>query len=424
MTGNAPAGGTAAARLAARGRRWLLARPLAADPLLALALFVTQLGWWAATPRMLWEVSLPAVMALSAGEMLFVAVRRRWTWLATVGISAYSVAAVLLLPAAEAGGGGLGFLAVAYTAAAYLRLRPAVAATAVLWVPAVVLSALPDQRPPSLAEVPWWFYLTFTVLLALICFFVGRVVHTRRAYVAALEERAAAAEANQRALADNAVSDERRRIARELHDLVAHHVAVMGVLATGARRAAGRDPVAADQALATIEETGRTVLREMRRLLQVLRSDSEPAMPERLGAEDSELAPQPTLAAVKTLVEQVHDAGLPVALQVEGDPEPLDPGVALTVYRVVQEALTNVLKHGGPAATAQVRIVRRGAWLRLEVFDTGWGAVPGGDGVGHGLVSMRERVHLLGGTLRVGPRPGGGFRVYATIPTDQLAELP
>jgi signal transduction histidine kinase len=162
----------------------------------------------------------------------------------------------------------------------------------------------------------------------------------------------------------------------------------------------------------------------MRRLLQVLRSDSEPATPERPGAGDSELAPQPTLAAVRTLVEQVHDAGLPVSLQVEGDPEPLDPGVALTVYRVVQEALTNVLKHAGPAATAQVRIVRRGAWLRLEVFDTGRGAAPGGDGVGHGLVSMRERVHLLGGTLRVGPRPGGGFRVYATIPTDQLAELP
>jgi signal transduction histidine kinase len=405
----------AAAGLAARGRRWLLARPLAADTLLALALFVAQLGWWAVTPRMLWESSLPAVVALSAGEMLFVAVRRRWTWLAAVGMSAFSVATVLLLPAAEAGGGGLGFLAVAYTTAAYLRLRPAVAAATVLWVPAVLLSALPDQRPPSLVEVPWWFYLTYPVLLALICFFIGRVVHTRRAYIAALEERAAAAEANQRALAGKAVSDERRRIARELHDLVAHHVAVMGVLATGARRAAGRDPAAADQALATIEETGRTVLREMRRLLQVLRSDSEPA---------GELAPQPTLGAVRTLVEQVHDAGLAVSLQVEGDPEPLDPGVALTVYRVVQEALTNVLKHGGPAATAQVRIVRHGGWLRLEVFDTGWGAVPGGDGVGHGLVSMRERVHLLGGTLRVGPRPGGGFRVYATIPTDQLAELP
>jgi signal transduction histidine kinase len=259
-------------------------------------------------------------------------------------------------------------------------------------------------------------------MIAMICFFVGRVVHTRRAYTEALEQRAATAEANQRALAAQAVAEERRRIARELHDLVAHHVAVMGVLATGARRTAGRDPAAADEALATIEQTGRTVLREMRRLLEVLRSDSEPAAPEWPGAGvDGELAPQPTLAALEAMVEQVQEAGLPVTLQVDGDPGRLDPGMALTVYRVVQEALTNVLKHAGPA-TAQVRIARHDASLHLEVFDTGRGPAPGGgDGVGHGLVSMRERVHLLGGTLRAGPRPGGGFRVYAKIPTDQLA---
>jgi signal transduction histidine kinase len=157
-------------------------------------------------------------------------------------------------------------------------------------------------------------------------------------------------------------------------------------------------------------------LREMRRLLEVLRSDSEPA---------GELAPQPGLAAVEAveaLVDQVREAGLPVTLRVDGNPGPLDPGVALTLYRVVQEALTNVLKHAGPA-TAQVRIAHRGTALQLEVFDTGHGPPPGGGaGVGHGLVSMRERVHLLGGTLRAGPRPGGGFRVYANIPTDHIGE--
>jgi signal transduction histidine kinase len=395
----------------ARWRDWLRERPLVADALLALALFVAQLGFSAA---LWWEpeqASLPAVVGLTAAEMTVVVLRRRWPWVAVAGMSLFSGIATLLSPVD--GGGGFGFLAIAYTAAAYLRLRPALLATAVLWVPALALGPVAAEPPPSFANLPSWYLFAFTVMIAMICFFLGRVVHTRRAYTEALEERAATAEANQRALAGHAVAEERRRIARELHDLVAHHVAVMGVLATGARRTAGRDPAAADEALATIEQTGRTVLREMRRLLEVLRSDSEPA---------GELAPQPGLTAVKELVEQVSEAGLPVTLQVDGDPGRLDPGIALTVYRVVQEALTNVLKHAGPA-TAQVRIARRDGSLQLEVFDTGRGPVPGGgQGVGHGLVSMRERVHLLGGTLRAGPRPGGGFRVYAKIPTDPLAE--
>jgi signal transduction histidine kinase len=393
----------------ARWRAWLRDRPLAGDALLALALFVAQLGLWGGIPREPEQLALPAVAALAAAEMSLVVVRRRWPWLAVAGMSVFSGATLLLAPADA--GPGLGFLAVAYTSAAYLRLRPAVLAAVVLWGPVLVLST--GRRSAGLAELPWWYQLAFTVMIALVCFFLGRVVQTRRAYTAALEERAATAEANQRALAGQAVAEERRRIARELHDLVAHHVAVMGVLATGARRAAGRDPAAADEALATIEQTGRTVLREMRRLLEVLRSDSEPA---------GELAPQPTLAAVGTLVDQVREAGLPVTLEVDGDPGPLDPGVALTVYRVVQEALTNVLKHAGPA-NAQVRIAGHGSSLRLEIFDTGRGPPPGGGtGVGHGLVSMRERVHLLGGTLRAGPRPGGGFRVYADIPTDHIGE--
>jgi signal transduction histidine kinase len=400
----------------ARWRDWLRHRPLVADGLLALALFVVQLGLWGTLPRGPEQVSPALAATLSAVEMAFVVVRRRWPWVAVVGVSAVGTATVLAF-AADDGGGGLGFFAIAYTSAAYLPLRPALLAAAVLWAPPLALGAVTDEHPPVLGDLPPWYVPAFTAMTALTCFFVGRVVYTRRAYTAALEERAAAAEANQRTLAAQAVADERRRIARELHDLVAHHVAVMGVLATGARRAASRDPGAADEALATIEQTGRTVLREMRRLLDVLRSDSDPS---------GELDPQPGLAAVGALVEQVREAGLPVALAVEGEPGPLDPGVALTVYRVVQEALTNVLRHAGPA-TAQVRIGRRGGWLHLEVFDTGRGPAPGqpaepGLGPGHGLVSMRERVHLLGGTLRTGPRPGGGFRVYARIPVDHLTE--
>jgi signal transduction histidine kinase len=192
--------------------------------------------------------------------------------------------------------------------------------------------------------------------------------------------------------------------------MVAHHVSVMGVLATGSRRTLHRDPAAADEALATIEETGRTALRELRRLLDVLRTEQEPA---------GELAPQPGLAHLATLVEQVREAGLPVTLKIEGEVGTLDPGIALTIYRIVQEALTNALKHAG-SATAEVRLDVGTYWLNLEISDTGRGPRMGGGPVGHGLLGMRERVMLYGGTLRTGPRPGGGFRVSARIPVDAL----
>jgi signal transduction histidine kinase len=297
-----------------------------------------------------------------------------------------------------------------YTAAARLPLLRAVAAAALLWVPPAVFAlTVLDVRRPPLRMLPAS-YVAFTVLALLVCILIGRTAHHRRAYVAALEERARDVEHRQQALTAQAVADERRRIARELHDVVAHHVSVMGVLATGSRRALHRDPGAADEALATIEETGRTALREMRRLLDVLRTDQEPA---------GELAPQPGLAHLAGLVEQVREAGLPVTLTIEGDAGALDSGVALTIYRIVQEALTNALKHAG-SATAEVRLDIGAYWLTLEVCDTGRGPRLTGGRVGHGLLGMRERVMLYGGTLGTGPRPGGGFRVSARIPVDAL----
>src|SRR5690606_20771098 len=213
-------------------------------------------------------------VALIAGEMAFVVIRRRWLWAAVLGVSAYAAVMPLWLgPRAEP---SLALLTVAYTAAAYRRLRSALLATALLWVASFVPMAVAWYRSGTVEEmsgVPFWYGLAWAVLFALAWFFFGRIVRSRRLVTRALEERARAAEANQRALAEKAVAEERRRIARELHDVVAHHVAVMGVLATGARRAAARDPAAADQALATIEETGRTALRELRRLLDVLRTD-------------------------------------------------------------------------------------------------------------------------------------------------------
>ena len=311
----------------------------------------------------------------------------------------------------------ISLLAVGYTAAARFPVRPAIAATVLLWLPITVVNVAADPATSPTGEVPVTrgFLLLANLLMALVVFLVGRTVHGRRAAAQVLAERAAAAEANQRALAAHAVSDERRRIARELHDVVAHHISVIGVLSTGARRVLRRDPDAADEALGTIADTSRTTLREMRRLLDVLRTDEEP---------DAELAPQPGLAGIEALVEQVRDAGLPVTWEVSGEPVGLEAGVALTVYRIVQEALTNTLKHAG-TATACVRLCFDAQGLEVEVHDDGRGPLPhSGAGVGHGLVGMRERVALYGGTLHTGHRPGGGFAVQARIPADQLGTQP
>lgn len=410
---------------------YVRARPLLADSLVAVALFAVGNAVVGTVPRELLPVNLPAALAWSAVGMTTVAIRRRWPWVAVVALSAHATVTSIVGVATE----NLAILVLTYTVAAYLSIRQAVAALVLLWTPAiVVVSALGRYTTPPMRYTLLTF-LAFNVMMALVAFLAGRIVFTRRRYVAALVERALAAEQNQQALAARAVEDERRRIARELHDMVAHHVSVMSVLATGSRRMLRKDPGAVDEALATIEETGRTALREMRRLLDVLRTEPSQALsggepPAELAgagralpaAATDPLAPQPGVAGLEALIDQVREAGLPVSLRTTGEPGTLDPGVALTVYRVVQEALTNVLKHGGPDATAEVRLDVDGRWLTLEVFDTGRGpSVRHIDGVGHGLLGMRERVGLFGGSLRTGPRPGGGFRVYAKIPVEEAS---
>ncbi|BCB91438.1 sensor histidine kinase [Phytohabitans suffuscus] len=381
-------------------------RQVAYDALLAVGVVAAEMVLTAFGPPDMRTAGWPATIGWSLAGCVALVLRRVATGASVVLVLASLAASIGTRhqPVTMV----VAILLVTYTVAAAFPLRRAAPTAAVMWLPvfALNLTAPPDLRPDGLSP----FYITFlNGLMAMVCFFVGRTVHARRTSILALEERAHAAEQNQRALAEQAVGDERRRIARELHDMVAHHVSVMGVLATGARRVLGRDPDAADEALATIEDTSRATLREMRRLLDVLRTDAEPA---------AELSPQPGLAGIETLVEQVREAGLPVALRVDGTPGPLDSGVALAIYRIVQEALTNALKHAGNA-TAHVRLSFGVYWLIVEVFDTGRGPAPGTDHVGHGLVGMRERVALYGGTLRTGPRPGGGFRVYAKIPMEQ-----
>ncbi|SCE94046.1 Signal transduction histidine kinase [Micromonospora haikouensis] len=392
-------------------RAWLRRHRLAADALLAVAVVLVDALFVLLTPVDFRPGPLPAALGWSVLCAAPVALRRTAPWPAVAAAVATLAVPVLFghAPTTQS----LTFVALTYTMAAHHRARPAVLATVALWVPVAAVNVL-DPIADTVFEVGPAYLVLNNLLVAVVAYAVGRAVHARRASTEALRERARVAEQNQRSLAEQAVADERRRIARELHDVVAHHVSVMGVLATGARRVLRRDPDAADEAIATIEDTGRATLRELRRLLDVLRTDAEPA---------ADLAPQPGLAGIEPLVEQVREAGLPVTLRVEGEPGSLEEGVALTVYRIVQEALTNALKHAGEA-TAVVRLTFGAAYLAVEVTDTGRGPAPGAVRVGHGLVGMRERVGLYGGTLRTGARPGGGYRVYARIPVEQLGAVP
>jgi len=217
-------------------------------------------------------------------------------------------------------------------------------------------------------------------------------------------ERAARAEREREERARSAVTEERARIARELHDVVGHSVSVMTVQASAVRRLLRPEQEREREALLIVEQTGREALAEMRRMVGVLRRPEEgPA-----------LAPQPSLEHVERLVEQAREAGLPVELRVEGDPLPLPAGVDLTAYRLVQEGLTNALKHAR-ARRAQVLVRYGDGGIEVTVSDDGRGA-GSGDGGGHGLVGMRERVAVYGGELEAGPRPEGGYRLRARLP--------
>ncbi|RAG80597.1 sensor histidine kinase [Streptacidiphilus pinicola] len=241
---------------------------------------------------------------------------------------------------------------------------------------------------------------------------LGRFTSIRRAYYLELEDRAARLERERDAQAKVAVAAERARIARELHDVVAHNVSVMIVQADGASYVMDSSPEQAREALGTIAATGRQALAEMRRLLGLLRSEES----------SGEYVPQPGVEQLPDLLEQVRSAGLPVQFSVEGEPRPLPRGVELTAYRIVQEALTNARKHGGPAASATVRIRFEDGDLAMVIEDDGRGAsaelvhAGGEDGFGHGLIGMRERVGMVGGSLDAGPRAGGGFRIEAVLP--------
>ncbi|MEU4230355.1 sensor histidine kinase [Nonomuraea sp. NPDC026600] len=241
-------------------------------------------------------------------------------------------------------------------------------------------------------------------ILVVTVWLMGLYARTRRRYMESLEERAERAERERDQQARIAAAAERTRIARELHDVVAHNVSVMVVQADGAGYAIDSDPEQARQAVRTISKTGREALAEMRRLVGVLRED---------GSDGTDYTPQPGLGQLEELV---RGAGVPARLRVGGPPGELPEGQQLAVYRIVQEALTNALKHGGPGVRALVELRYDGRELVVRVTDDGRGAAAPRSPDGHGLVGMRERVGMYGGAVSAGPRTGGGFEVLATLP--------
>jgi signal transduction histidine kinase len=243
----------------------------------------------------------------------------------------------------------------------------------------------------------------------------GLVRRARHETLHSLRDRAIRLEIERDQQARIATAAERSRIAREMHDIVAHSLSVMIAQADGGRYMAASDPDAATRTLGAISETGRAALADMRRLLGVLRTDPDERGGE-AGSSGAQLTPQPAANDIESLVTQVRASGVRVSLVRMGTPRTLPPGTGLTLFRICQEALTNILKHAGPDPTVTVVLTWGGTSVRLEVDDDGRGASADSDGAGQGLLGMRERAAMFGGTVVSGPRPGGGFRVMLDLP--------
>jgi signal transduction histidine kinase len=392
-------------------RAWarLLSHRWLGDAALAAVLVAGSANVFAASPAV-----APATLVLAAA----VALRRRFP------VSAYAAAltvgtAQVILGMGPSGGGlfkpsfaDAGIVVLLYTVANRRPRRVSLwglAACVALFALAVVQlqagSPLRDPLSFVLLTIP------FYVLAPVSAWVLGDSMARRRVYLAALEERAVRAEAERDARARAAAAEERARIARELHDVIAHNLSVMVAQADGGRYVFDTEPEMSRQTLAEIGATGRQALSEMSQLLGVLRGD--PAAPA--------FAPSPGVAEISGLVAQAREAGMRVAHTVQGAALPVTGGLSVAVYRIVQEALTNVRKHAGPGAAAEVRLRYAAGELLLHVADDGRGARPGAPCAGHGLTGMRERAALYGGTVRTGPRPGGGFEVTARLPLPGVA---
>ena len=290
-----------------------------------------------------------------------------------------------------------GLLVAVYASAAYTSRRDGRIAAAIIAVMVVTTAVAIGED--VIGDIFFIGGILFTV------WGLATVVRSRQELTQALASRTVELEHEREEKAKLAVTEERARIARELHDVVAHNVSMMVVQAGAERHAIGDERPETSEVLATIEETGRAAMAEMRRLLGMLRRSDD----------DLALAPQPSLRHLGELVEQVREAGMPVDLRIEGDERALPPGIDLSAYRIVQEALTNALKHAGPAR-ARVTVRYGESELGIEIADDGADAAAEASAGGHGLVGMRERVAMFGGDLATGRRRGGGYAVRARLP--------
>ena len=343
--------------------------------------------------------------------VLAVAVPLLWRRRAPLVVLAVVVVGFAVAWPAERSTGGvtftavLGLLIAVFSVGAYAeraRAVPVVAVAAAMVVAMLVADVRAGYLRPADAAGSLVFFA--------VGFYAGELVRVRHLRAQALEEKAAARERARDERARAAVAEERARMARELHDILAHTLSTMVLQAGAARQVLRSDPATVEELLLSIERTGREALGEVRRLLGLLRANDDAGG----------LGPQPTLASIDGLIEETSKAGLPVDLRVEGEPVALSAGLDLSAYRIVQEALTNALKHAGPAR-AQV-VIRYGDHdLELAISDDGAGARAGpadGQAGGHGLLGVQERVALLGGSMTAGPREGGGYALRARLPLD------
>jgi signal transduction histidine kinase len=373
-----------------------LARIADAAVVAALTVWAQVEVWTADTGDLVGDRTVTAVLAAAATVPLFV---RRYRPLSVLLL----VFAAGWVHGALGGTSGILWFSVClglYALGAHaerwaIAVGAAVVAAGVLYVDVPRLAA----GDPVDEVLPAWFILAGLVGL-------GRWMRHRRHETDELHTRAEIAEREGAEQAARAVADERARIARELHDLVAHSMGMIVIQSQAAQRSLDARPDLAQQALTSIETAGRQGMAEMRRLLGLL-----------TGSGDSAVTPQPSLRGLDDLVESVRAAGVPVELRVDGDVTTLPAGVDLSAYRIVQEALTNVLKHAGPASVTVCVRVGHGS-VDVDVCDDGRGAVAVGARGGHGLVGMRERVALYGGSVEAGERSGGGYRVHARLAVD------
>lgn len=403
---------TALADRLARTQRWLRAHPLALDGGLALAVLVCMVAGSFAEPNgphgptfgtRTPEVRSALLMVVAAAALVY---RRREPMAVLAVTGALSV--VELVAGDPAAPVSMSAVIALYTVAARTD-RPTTWRVGLLTMAALTGAAM------SFGTLPWYAQenlglFAWTGMAAA----AGDAVRSRRAFIDAIRERAERAERTREEEAGRRVAEERLRIARDLHDVVAHHIALVNVQAGVAAHVMDRRPDQAKEALAHVREASRSALNELRATVGLLRQSGDPEAP---------TEPAPGLGVLTELVTTFRQAGLTVEVA-RADDGPAPPAaVDLAAYRIIQESLTNVRKHAGEDARAEVSVVRVGATLEVTVLDNGTApAAPEDDGGGHGLIGMRERVAALGGALTAGPRYGGGFRVQAILPLTTGAE--